>query len=247
MSAIRARLNPRARQWLIAAALVLIAAAPLAAQRRPAPQRPAPPRPAAPASPFGLRGVVHAGLITFQAQDSFEAVLDTRSGPIFGGGVQVRLPWNLYAEVGGSRFRQDGERVFVGPNREVFRLGIPTTITITPIEFTGGYRYRPCLRNPRMRTCQPSRFAAYGGGGLTVMRYEEVSDFAGPDENLNEWFRGFHVVGGADYQLQRWVAVGGEVAWSSVPDAFGETGAAAALGDDNLGGTTFRVKLTIGR
>jgi hypothetical protein len=43
------------------------------------------------------------------------------------------------------------------------------------------------------------------------------------------------------------VGLGGDVVWTSVADAIGEGGASKAFGEDNLGGTSLRVKLVIGR
>ena len=185
---------------------------------------------------IGVRGFGTFGSIRFQAQDSFEAVLGSPSGPIVGGGGQVLLPWGIYIEGRASRFKQDGERVFVGPNNEVFRLGIPLQVTVTPLEITGGWRYH-----------NRSRVVPYGGLGYSSYRYKETSDFADAGENVNNSFTGFHIVGGAEFRALRWVALGGEVAWSSIADALGEGGVSAAFDEHNLGGTTVRLKVSVGR
>jgi opacity protein-like surface antigen len=187
-------------------------------------------------NPVGVRGFATFGNITFQAEESFDAIFETPSGPIFGGGGQVLLPWGIYVEVAASQFKRDGERAFVGPDQEVFRLGIPLEVTITPLEVTGGWRFRKW-----------ERFVPYGGGGYSSYRYKETSDFADPDENVDERFSGFHVVGGAEYLPFRWIAIGGEVAWSSIADALGQGGVSAAFNEDNLGGTTVRLKISVGR
>jgi hypothetical protein len=191
---------------------------------------------------IGVRGFATFGSISFQAKNTFDAVLGAPSGPIFGGGGQVLLPSGIYVEVSASQFKRDGERVFVGPGNEVFRLGIPLNVTITPLEITGGFRFRN-----RSRVGVMSRVAAYGGAGYSSYRYQETSESADPGEDVNERFSGFHIVGGAEYQALRWVAIGGEVAWSSIADALGAGGASAAFAEDNLGGTTFRLKLSLGR
>ena len=193
---------------------------------------------AAPASAqdISVRGFGSFGAVLFTAHDSFEAVLGQPAGPIFGGGGQVLLPLGIYAEVGFRQFKRSGERVFVGPNDEVFRLGIPLQVTIQPLDITVGYR----IRNWR-------KVIPYAGGGFSSYRYKETSDFSDPGEDIDERFTGFHIVGGAEYQVQRWVALGGEVSWSSIPDALGQGGASAAFGEDDLGGTTFRVKISVGR
>jgi opacity protein-like surface antigen len=139
-------------------------------------------------------------------------------------------------EVAAAQFRADGERAFVGPNDEVFKLGIPVEITVTPIEITGGWRWR-----------RWNRLVPYGGGGFSSYRYRETSDFADPDEDVDERFNGFHVLGGAEYRALDWLAVGGEVAWSSIPDAIGNAGVSAVFNEDNLGGTSLRLKISVGR
>jgi hypothetical protein len=231
-----------------------------------APQKPATPAKAATRTPpgenpnaIGVRGFGTFGAVTFQARDSFDAILESHDGLTYGGGVQVLLPWGLYAEVGAWRFSGSGERAFVGPNQEVFRLGIPVDVTVTPVEITGGWRYRHCPAPPRPpgkpRAAPPVRTAArpcvpklipYAGGGLTLLKYSETSEFADNSEQVDERFSGYHLVGGVEYRVLRWLAMGGEVAWSSVPDAL-EGGVAAAFDEHNLGGTTFRVKVSVGR
>ena len=191
---------------------------------------------AASAQGIGARGFVTFGTITFTADQSFDAVLERSSGPIFGGGGQALLPWGIYVEVSASQFKQDGERVFVGPDDEVFPLGIPLTVTIQPLEITGGWRYLGF-----------GQIVPYGGGGYSSYRYQETSDFADEGEDVDERFSGFHILGGVEYQPVRWLAVGGEVAWSSIANALGESGVSAAFGEDNLGGTTLRLKVSIGR
>jgi len=201
-------------------------------------------RPAASAAPqdIGVRGFATFGSISFHANQSFEAVLGTASGPIFGGGGQVLLPWGIYVEVAASQFSRDGERVLIGPDDEVLPLGIPVSVTITPLEITGGFRYRM-----RSRSGTLSPVAAYGGLGYSSYGYKETSEFAELDDDVNERFSGFHVVGGAEYHVLQWLAIGGEVAWSSIADALGDGGVSAAFGENNLGGTTVRVKLSFGR
>ncbi len=205
------------------------AALPAGAQSRP--------RPAPPARSIQIGGYGIFGQINLTAVQSFDAVLGKRSGPIYGGGATVGLPLGgLFVDIGAWRFKQDGERVFVASG-EVFPLGIPLTVTITPVEFTAGWKFR--RRN--------SRLVPYAGGGLTSYSYKETSSFAGPGEDVDERFNGYHVIGGAEYKLMRWLGLGGEVAWTTIPDAIGTAGVSKAFGDTDLGGTSFRAKITIGR
>jgi hypothetical protein len=214
-------------------------------------------------SPIRVRGFAAFGGVTFQAQESFDAVLGGHSGTLFGGGGQVLLPWSTYAEVGVSRFTRSGERVFVGPNQQVFPLGIPVDVTVTPLEITGGWRYQHCPRPvtakppakgakpapqapARPLTCAP-KLVPYVGAGYSAYQYTESSEFSTPDEEVNDWFSGFHLLGGAEYQVVRWLAIAGEIGWSTIPDALGAGGVSAAFDEDNLGGVIWRLKVVVGR
>lgn len=212
----------------LAAVALLLTAVPASAQSRP--------RPAPPSRSIQIGGYGMFGVINFAAKESFEAVFGKRSGPIYGGGAIVALPLGgLFVDIGAWRFRDVGERVFVA-NGEVFRLGIPLTVTITPVEFTAGWRFR---RN--------HRFVPYAGGGLTSYSYKEASSFAAPGEDVNERFNGYHAIGGAEYKVMRWLGLAGEVAWTTVPDAIGTAGVSKAFADTDLGGTSVRAKITLRR
>jgi opacity protein-like surface antigen len=200
------------------------------AQVRPA--RPLPPPPT-----LAVRGFGDIGGFSFAAQHSFETILGSRSGPLFGGGAEVVLPQGIFVGMHVSRFQRSGERVFIFED-QTFDLGIDTTVRITPIEVTGGYRF------PVGRRVRP-----YVGGGIGWHRYQETSEFADDDENVDETHRGYHLLGGAEVRVARWFGVGGEIHWATVPDALGQdgNGASAAFGETNLGGAGFRVKFVVGR
>lgn len=189
------------------------------------------------AQSIAVRGYGLMGSVSFAASDSFETVLGSASGPLFGGGVEVGLPLGgLYVGVGGWRFQQDGERVFVS-GRQAFPLGIPLTVQVTPIEVTGGWRFRGLSQ----------RFVPYAGAGWSSYGYKETSQFADASENADERFGGFHIVGGAEFRVTRWLGIGGEVAWARVSDALGENGVSEAFDESDLGGTSVRLKVSIGR
>ncbi|HEV8394473.1 MAG TPA: hypothetical protein VGQ37_09370, partial [Vicinamibacterales bacterium] len=122
---------------------------------------------------------------------------------------------------------------------EAFPNGIATTISIVPIEISAGWRFA----SPG-RTVIP-----YVGGGLGWHRYKETSEFAATDDDVQLTKAGFQLLGGAEWRASRWLGVAGEAAWMSVPDALagGPSSAAAAFGEDDLGGAVFRVKVVIGR
>ena len=188
------------------------------------------------AQDFGIRGFADFGSRSFTATESFTAILGKDRGAVFGGGVEALLPWHLFANVRASRFRATGERVFIF-NGEQFDLGIPTTITVTPIELTGGYRF----------AFWP-RFVPYAGLGVGWHKYTETSEFATDSENVDMRHTGFQLLGGAEFGLARWLAAAGELQWATVPDALGDdpNGVASEFDEDDLGGITFRVKIVVG-
>lgn len=205
------------------------------AQTKPRPRTPPPPLPP---QEFSISGYGMLGLMNFTAADSFEVTLGAPSGVIFGGGARVGLPiGGLFVDVGAWRFSGEGERVFVNDGQE-FPLGIPLEVTITPLELSAGWNFR--LRSaPKL---QP-----YVMGGYTSYAYEETSEFAGSTESVDERFNGFHLGGGAEYRMLRWLGIAGEFIWTTVPDAIGESGVSAEFDETDLGGTSFRFKITIGR
>jgi hypothetical protein len=201
--------------------IVIVAAGPAAAQ----------------GNDIGIRGFADIGSTTFAATQSFETILGSATGVVFGGGGEAVLPKNIFVNVRASRFRKSGERVFVSDGQR-FGLGIPTTVTVTPLEFTGGYRLD-----------RGWPIIPYGGGGIGRHRYEEVSEFAEGSENVKRSFTGYHVLGGAEFRASRWIGAAAEVQWATVPDALGaeENGVSAEFNESDLGGVTFRVKVVVGR
>jgi hypothetical protein len=184
-----------------------------------------------------IKGYGMFGGINFSASESFDAVLGSSSGFIFGGGGEVGLPWGgLYVGVGAWRFSEEGERVFVSGS-EVFPLGIPLTVEVTAVEITGGWRFKNLW----------ARVVPYAGGGWSSYAYKETSQFADAAENVEERFNGWHILGGAEFRVTRWLGVGGEIAFASVPDALGVGGVSEAFDETNLGGTSYRVKISVGR
>jgi opacity protein-like surface antigen len=100
------------------------------------------------------------------------------------------------------------------------------------------------------RFAQPrSQTIPFIGGGINWHRLTETSDFAASADDVSSTFTGFHLQGGAEWRLTRYVGIAGVGRWSMVPDALGTepSSAAAAFGEDDLGGAVFRVKVVIGR
>jgi len=205
----------------------------------------------APAEAQGVsgRGFFDTGAVKLTAAESFEAVAGTSTGFMFGGGGEMVLPIGLFAAVRLSQFQKAGQRVFVFEG-ETFPLGIDSTIRIRPLEVSGGYRFNRARRPAGpSRSLTPPRVIPYVGGGIGWHRYQESSEFADDDENVNDTFRGYHLLGGAEVRVARWFGVSGEAQWTTVPDALGQdpSGVAAEFDESDLGGVTFRVRVVIGR
>jgi opacity protein-like surface antigen len=190
------------------------------------------------AQEVAIRGFGDVGGTRFAATESFTAVLGSPSGVVYGGGVEVVLPQRVSVSLRASRFQKDGTRVFIFAGQPI-DLGIATTVKITPIEVTLAYRF----------SLADLRLVPYAGGGIGWHRYEETSDFATDSENVKETHAGYHLLGGAEYRLTRWLGIGGEAEWSRVPDGLGQdpNSVSAAFNETNLGGVTFRVKAIVGR
>jgi len=183
---------------------------------------------------WGFYGFAEVDRHAFTSSDTFDAIMRDTWGTFPGGGGQVR--WRrLVFEIAASRYKRTGERVFVADG-EVFRLGIPTTVAMTPIEFTVAYRF-------------PSfwRVVPYAGGGAVRQRYKETSLFAEASENVDESHNGYQVVGGGELHVWRWVSAAVEGRYRSIPDAIGKGGVSSEFGENDLGGSSVRVKFLIGR
>lgn len=216
----------------VALLMAMASANPVAAQTRRPARRPAN------SSNVQIGGYGMLGRFTFAATESFDAILGKTAAPIVGGGATVGLPFGgLFVDVGAWRFAGSGERVLV-LNGEVVPLGIPLDVAIVPIEFSAGWKFR-IRRMPKL--------VPYAAGGYTSFGYRETSSFSGAGEDVDERFGGYHLRGGAEFKITRWLGVAGEVAWTTVPDAIGEGGASAAFHETDLGGTSFRARITVGR
>lgn len=184
-----------------------------------------------------FRGFVDGGSTTFTAQKSFTAILGSESGTVFGGGVEAVLPRGIFVNVRASRFQKTGQRVFVFQDQQ-FPLGIPETIRVTPVEVNGGYRFD-----------FGSWVVPYGGGGLGWHMFQDTSEFADSSENFEKTYQGYQLVGGAEFRLASWLGAAAEAQWSRVPDALGDepNSVSNTFQETDLGGTTLRVKIVIGR
>ena len=192
-----------------------------------APVRPPPPR-----ERVGIRLFGQVGYGWFEAREAFDNVFGEHAGRWLGGGLEVRER-KAFLFVSGERFRRTGERVFVFDD-QVFPLGIPNTLTLTPVTVVLGYRH------------DLWRLAPYVGGGVGRYWIKEEAPFAEGEENATEQTTSYVFVGGAEWPVVRTVAAAVEVQYTHIPREFSE-GVAAAFGEQSLGGMQVRVKVLFGR
>ena len=202
------------------------------------PRTPAQPRRSArrPAvQPLGVRAFGGGAIEWMTATKSFDAVTGSNRVFTYGGGVQVTNVWQgLFIEGAVTRAKVDGERVFATGD-EVFPLGIPLELTMMPVDLVVGWR------SPM------DRYVPYIGGGLTLFKYQETSDFADEDENIDEWYRGFVITGGVEVGLARWIHVRVDGRYRQVNDALGLGGVSQVFDEKRLGGFSAGLQLVLGR
>ncbi|HEY7284968.1 MAG TPA: outer membrane beta-barrel protein [Vicinamibacterales bacterium] len=172
---------------------------------------------------------------SFDANQTFNAVFDSSSGSFFGGGLNITQDDLFYFDVGASRFKETGQRAFVN-NGQTFKTGIPLTATITPLEFSAGYRFM-----------KGSRIRPYAGGGIGIYRYEETSNFQDDGEAIDTRHAGAIVEGGAEIRLHTWIGVSADVHYTYVPGILGDAGISKDEGETSLGGFQFRVRFIVGK
>ena len=182
-----------------------------------------------------VRGFFQAGVHRFLAVDSFEAVRGRSFGALYGGGGQ--LGWgNLFVQASVGRYQETGQRVAV-VNAQLFRLQTPDTVTVTPIQGTIGYRQRAAA----------GRLVSYVGAGVGVLLYKKEIPAALASDQISEKHLSYHILGGVELPLLSWLWLGGEGQWTGVPDAIGNQGISSTFTEDDLGGFTVRVEVSMGR
>ena len=212
---------------LIAFVLAASVAAPALAQAR----RP-PPRPND-APEVSLRPFFVFAEERFSARKTFETVFGKPFQPFWGGGLGVAFKNGFYVDVTASRFKKIGQRAFFFEGQG-FGLGIPLTVTVTPLEVTAGGRFR-----------MTPRVLPYVGAGVGSYRYEESAAF--DDQPFGKRHVGYLVVGGVEFRVSRWVAVSGDVQYTHVSGLIGSGGISKEAGESDLGGTAGRFRVIIGR
>ena len=172
----------------------------------------------------------------FAASTTFNAVFGSTAELFLGGGVDVVIHKAYFVDVAISRMSATGQRAFV-TSGEVFTLGIPLRATVTPVELTGGYRFR----------FRRSRIIPYAGAGIGFYSYRETSDLSLPSEDVDVSRSGLVMMGGIEFRVSRWVAVAGDANFTKVSGILGQGGISKDVGEDNLGGIAGRVRVILGK
>ena len=183
---------------------------------------------------LGVRAFGIADINVLTAQNSFNAVLGSSRLTAFGGGVDVLNVWNgAFLRFAVSTTSKTGSRAFVA-NGQAVTLNIPLTVSMTPVEVGGGWRF-----------LTRTRAVPYVGGGFLAQLYSEKSSFAGPGEDVSQTNFGYMALGGIEVETTRWLVVGVEAQFRGVPNAIGQSGVSQSFGETNLGGLTARVLIGV--
>jgi hypothetical protein len=180
-----------------------------------------------------IRGFATAGPTLFTAKQSFETILGSSSGLMYGGGAQLVLANGVFVLGGYERYKKTGSRVLVS-GTQYFTLPVKEQVVVTPIHLTVGFR------DYKRKSIVP-----YLGFGIGWQQLRETASDSGESERKGHVSG--HVLVGVERPLAPWFTVAGELQWTSAPKTIGQTGVSAALGEDNLGGITLRIKMIVGR
>ena len=174
----------------------------------------------------------------FAARRTFEAAFGNRHLPLWGGGLELVFRGDIFVDLTASRLQKSGQRAFL-TDTAFYRLGIPLSVTMTPLEVAGGYRFRHLAK----------RVIPYVGAGVGTYWYQEQSPepYSDPSENVDARHSGFLILGGADLRLHRWLGVAVDVQYTRVSGILGQDGLSKAADENDLGGTAARVRLLVGR
>jgi hypothetical protein len=186
---------------------------------------------------IGIRGFALVDADAVAASRSFDAIFGSKQVTALGGGVEVDVSRNLFVRAAASRIHRTGTRVFVD-NGEVFPLGIALTMTMTPFEIGGGWRF--------VSAKAKSRFTPYAGAAYLSVGYQETSDFTQAGENVTERYGGAEGFGGVEIGIWKGLFAGGEVQYRHVGVPAVSTSVMSQFDEKDLGGFTARVLFGFG-
>jgi opacity protein-like surface antigen len=185
------------------------------------------------ADAFSARGFGFISREQFAAKTTFDAVFGDSFQRMFGGGALL-AERGVFLEITASRFKKTGQRAVL-LNDQAFGLNIPLTVTLTPLEFAAGYRFR-----------RRTSIIPYVGGGFGSYHYTETSPFSDESENVDLRQVGYLAVGGAEVRVHRWVGVAADVRYTHIPGILGEDGLSKDADEKDLGGVAIGVKVIVG-
>lgn len=172
-------------------------------------------------------GVRVVSLQEVNASDSYDAVFDGDAMTQFGVQFELQIRRHFLIALVYETGEVDGHRVL--PSDPPIPTGIEETLTLSPIHLTAGWVFAP-----------ESQMHGFVGVGPTLLDWEDES---GPDSESGS-DTGYHGVAGLRWStLNHRFTVGGELRYSSVPDAVGEAGITEHFDEDDLGGTTIGLSL----
>jgi opacity protein-like surface antigen len=185
-------------------------------------------------SSIRARGYVGVTSNFLAAKATFDAVAGKTNLAGFEAGGAVDGLWrSLFVEVGFSRQKVEGQRVFRSGGI-TYALGVPLSVTMAPVDISAGWRF------------SLGRIRPYAGGGLTMLSYKEESDFAEAGDNVSEQKLGGTIVGGVDVPVASRIYVGGVIRYRSVGGILGAGGISQDFGEDNAGGLSVGARISVG-
>jgi len=188
---------------------------------------------------FALRPYALVTAQAFSAKSTFDATFGGSTYPFWGAGAELILPRNIYIDVSASRFKKTGQQA-VYSTFGITRTGIAETVTITPFEIAGGYRFR--LRGH-------DTLVPFVGAGVGWYAYTQKSDFSLPGEDVDTRHVGGLLVGGVEFRVHPWIRLSGDVQYTHVPGILGvePTAFSTAANEHDLGGVAGRFKFIVGK
>lgn len=151
------------------------------------------------------------------SQRSYDAVF---GGAMLQGGAELDLGVgrHLLVLLAADYGRVDGERVL--PTTPPRKTGIGERLTLLPVHLDAGWQLRP-----------GRIWVPYLAAGPTWLHWRDASG----DQSRSADDFGGNVLVGLRRDAARW-SFGGEVRYSSIPDAIGRGGISKLFGEDDLGG-----------
>jgi hypothetical protein len=151
--------------------------------------------------------------------DSYDAVYGDSLTPI-----GARFEWAFHQSfalaLSGNFMSSEGEQVAILPGEEPVPTGIATDLDLDFWHLTFAWRIHP-----------EGPWSGYLGAGASWAKFGEQSELG----EISSDTVGGHAAAGIRRSFGR-VVVGAEALYATIPDSIGEAGAAAAFGEDDVGG-----------